>query len=399
MGPLGACCGQGWSLVCDAVGERMLCKHRVCGRRAMVSPFPATRGGLGCDGAEHLPLAARNDPKAGAMDSVQVLQSLPCRSMLAVDLLNHVASLDFDTLEVMRELGILKTKISEFGEMSVALDEDRLDYASIKRFQNPLALIDMPVPDPMSSPSKVELLVGLLKLGFEVVQEPSERLLPGGRRQISQRMILRSATYFRALWMLDMIFERGAGYLLQHMPEGYYRCAIILSDFSCLHLRPDLFALRDKDFRAIADGKQVAPRVATEELLMLEDQADDELGEGAAPQFAALPPPGALAPCGIGDADMEHPDPFSMQCGDFVAHFDGCSHATGHRRGYLRCLCTGTHTDRCIKYRQAKGFDTTTDCAAWLIAWGMDGPKFASKAEHMAHEPTDASVALVKARL
>lgn len=204
-------------------------------------------------GGQIVPFDGYRCARSLATAVVQALQNSGAIS--ALDLLATNSQLDYATVEALCELGYVRRSADEFGECVFSLDDGRLDLVNVVRCGRPVSLPMLPVPDPMATTSKLELVAGLLQRGYVVSENPPERLLPTDDPVMSKRMLMRSTMYWRAMWMLPEVFQKGAQFFAQNSCEGYYLCLLRLSDLRTLYARSDFDQLHDKHFKLLADGK------------------------------------------------------------------------------------------------------------------------------------------------
>lgn len=166
------------------------------------------------------------------------------------------------------------------------------------------------------------------------------------------------------------------------MSDGYFQCLLECPNLRPLHNRPDLLQLTDRQLQALAAGQEVVGEEPQLHGWLLDGRVDDEASGNETEQALALPPPpNALSEGGMGDARLQQPDsdPFTIHVGGATAHFDGHSHSSGQKRGYIHCACSTAHGPRCFEYRQVRAFPNAEHCTAWLVVWGVCNRKDAPR--------------------
>ena len=306
----------------------------------------------------------------------------------------QLKSYDANVVDMLCQIGALEQSSSEFGETLVVVKPEALAWAPASVVNEPCHMFRLPLLDPLATSSKVELALALVVEGWKFEDEPGERLLPDSPKLASVRMLNKSAAYFQTLLLLHSMWEKRAPFILQHMTAGYYRCCLHLQSLDALHRREDLLLLREQHFGVLLAGGELPlleGAARDEALAVMDVEADDEAAEhGLAlvvpappmpPHIADLPP-GAERPPAPHEAEV-------IRCDGVAVHIDGCLHASGIQRGWVKCRNVHSHGNACFKYRQVTGFPSRKDCAAWLLAWECGGtsPAVPDKVTHKGFEP------------
>jgi len=180
--------------------------------------------------------------------------------------------------------------------------------------------------------------------------------------------------------------------ILHGLPAAYYKC--LLSRDADVYTRlaacANLCELTNRDFEALFIGKDLATR-DLDGAFVCDDDGEEAAGMlplGDEPLRLLAPEPVVAAVFGIGVEAP--PGPYSIVQAGLRINFDGFSHQSGDRRGYVTCRLP--HHPSCIKYRFVKYHENEQECAAWLLAWEESGERYETKHEHLVAVPSDDEV-------
>lgn len=285
---------------------------------------------------------------------------------------------DAHVVDILVQVGAFDRQASEFGEVMLAVRAEALSWSLGLILGDACHITHLPVVDPLEATSKLELALALVVDGWTLVQEPTEKHTIDSPKHLSTRMLSRSSLYFKVFLLLPAMWTKKAPFILHNMTEAYYRCCLHLSDLSALHTRGDLMLLREKHFAVIHAGGELPLLMgeARAEARAILDAIIDDEAVGEQLVLAVVAPPWPAHVADLDDVDVGVPAPMqpcTIQFGGHECKFDGASHASGIPRGYVHCRSWQLHGKNCWKYRQVSGFRTYKECAAWLLAWELEG--------------------------
>ena len=304
--------------------------------------------------------------------------------------------LTVDHVRVLADQGILETQLDEFGEMTIAVHGQALDWGCEHILGQPRQVLHVPLRDPATALSKLSLVAELVRLGWRGAGHDLPPIIGDDcERKFEIFMLNKSRYYFKALLARAEILRAGAVRILHGLPAAYYKCLLSrdAAVYTRLAARANLRELTNDAFEALLIGRDLPTR-DPDGAILCDADSDGEVTAGLLtladePLRLLAPEPVAAAVFGIG---VEAPPaPYSIvQCGLRI-NFDGFSHQSGARRGYV--TCRQPHHPSCIKYRFVKYHENEKECAAWLLAWEESGVGYETKHEHLAAVPSDDEVA------
>lgn len=281
-------------------------------------------------------------------------------------------------MDVLHKYGVLETCTNEFGEEMVALVGGGVEFGAALKIEEPVFCLGLPLRSPLSDATKLELLVQLIREGWETADMIMQPLLPDSERVVSLNMIIRSKKYLECLIEAEVIFSKGSPMICHQKPELYYACLFVVRDLQSFHSLPRFDSMGNKDFKKILELQGELPEEA---MLAIEDgaiAADEDPSERARPALAdafappqPLPPPQSVALSSfIGEAlagvdAMRSLRPILLR--GCTIRFDNWSHTSGVLRAYTKCA-EETHR-ACFRYSQVTRYGTVQEVIAYLIGW------------------------------
>lgn len=310
----------------------------------------------------------------------EVLRELDARHAYAhLDsfiLVDALACQSSDVIKILCAHKVVIKRTTLFGDAEVALLADGVVHQQGVVLDEHTPILGMPCHTDLSSASKLQLLVQLVREGWHARGLALEPYLPGSAREVSLNMLLRSKRYFEALVDAERLFARGAPRICHNMPEGYYTCLFELNDLVSLHARPDLLTMGNRHFRELLAGREpeVAPLRALADEQLEADEADEAEGQPDA-GVGSEPPPAAIvsampAAMAIGLPDLND-ELRPIMFGAYTARFDRWSHSSGVLRCYIKCA--NPEHRSCFRYMQMNQYPTRNAVLARLFAWAELG--------------------------
>jgi hypothetical protein len=262
----------------------------------------------------------------------------------------------------------------EFGDLSVALQSDRLVWYSVMSPGNPIDFMKLPLPieDQPHAP-KLALVMDLHRRGWSLTDGVLAPYTLGGPKRLARNMISRAKEYLVALVAADDIFGKGAPRIDHGKPQAYYKCLLKLEALAPIFALLDFERFGNAQFEALFHGKELPPLASDmpamadmPPVLALEDVQDAD-DDDDLEMVDLLGRPVAEEIYGGGDAPV-----FGLTAnivyGANHVKFDNFSHASGNQRGYIKCSSKGRHP-ACFKYSQVNLYESHKHCAAFLFAW------------------------------
>lgn len=324
------------------------------------------------------------------MPCMQVLERCPNASVDIADLL--VAS------------GTLVAQQDEFGEVAIAVDRSQLALDWSSRLASPDPILLLPVSDLSPHSSKIDMVLALLRDGWVAERRAPPLYADGADKRFAESMVHRSSLYFLCLLKAPDIFARGCPAIAHAMPHSYYMALWTMKDLTLLCARPDLYELKDADFKLIMKGTHVPDKLALHDggvadTLVAEDDGDVDDGDDLGQALAVLehaPGPVEIPACALGLRDAVAEWAIPVRFGAAVARFDLFSHASGIQRGYISCR----FHQPCHKYTQVNRWPSKHALCAYLFAWEQLGEELTIE-QHKARDcvPPQAAIDRIMAAL
>lgn len=293
-----------------------------------------------------------------------------------------------ETVSYLSTLGVLEAFPDEFGELVLAANLNDFAFEIAMLCHAPAHVVVAASSEEQGATSpKLMSIMSLVKNGWSRTDKVPEPLAWGSPREVLVRMPLPSASYFRALLIVDHIFRKAPpGFLVYHnMPASYYTCLLELDNLDRIHALG--VAVRGTSARVLDDmlshSSHGSAAALGDDLI---PELEDTFGE-------AFVPPGAPDLGVMLDREplvVRHPMCVDMLGSNkrLMVYFDRCTHASGRQRAFVTCPVHAP-AERCRRYVFVHHFETARHAGACLCAWALMAPPAASKAEHVAQSPSE----------
>jgi hypothetical protein len=299
------------------------------------------------------------------------------------------------TLSFLEAQGIVASKQDEFADTLVWLT-DSVKFAPGMSISDPQPMLVHAESTTLKgrTTTKITLMLMLFSNGWRLPgareakpewQKPASRVL-----RLVPQCFSRPKSYFRALLLLPLLFDRGLQRLSHHGPAAYYDAIIRATDMAVFN------ALSDRDVRTYTVTKEEAARAAREALEMPEDAECVEEALEPAAADAAGDPVGAIC---IPDEAYEIP-PVPCRAPHLPnvrVLYDRFTHQSGKLRCFVSCPeAGGKHGSKCRRYTFVSAHASRRAAEAWLLAWASLASSTRDMTAHVAADPCAAAVAAMQ---
>ena len=348
--------------------EQMLSQ---CGKKAFHLPALA-------DESSNAVIACQEDPWqhfSNADEMRTVVSTLAKRdayhsSCNSLSFLDDFGDISSDSVLDLVSMGVVSTVETDFGELRLSLCPRAVEWQTFVGVNNARRWLTLSTTDVPSKMLKAELLIRLHRLGFS----PGHglRALVAGSDLVYVRSIHKQKSYFAALAMLDVLFEKGVPAVEHNQPDSYYRCLIALDGAKLQSFLAGYSAassVQSFGLLALADANGPDQELEVEDVAMV---ADEPCAAAALPALAELPEGWSRCIAHLGGDSLR-----------LKVYFDNSSGGSVQQRGLVEC----THSCRCRKH--VNTFGTKLEFCAYYYQWNCDGDRddITSRAEHLNHVP------------
>lgn len=297
---------------------------------------------------------------------------------------NHFQGVRIETMHRMAQLGMLRSKQDEFGEIVFALDSNELAWTVVRTLAPPLPVACVELTTEYTHWSKLSLILKLKQLGWkELIAIPvgwtGRPLKQDSDREFWRGAIKNTKWYYIALLMSPDIFAKGCSAIYHGRKEAYYRSLCKLSreqlvrfglvDAATNKYNDDI----DEILQLLKDMGSVSDLAIENDI---EGDVDDDIYEAITVR-THNPPPETIA---------EHYESRVRGCAFRIYH-DNHSHQSGRQRAWI--VCPDAIHLRCFRYRFIDSFESVRHCHAFLMAWAHHAAALpCSRVEHQALVPT-----------